>query len=133
MQRRKLLSRTAATCLAEAQWTLLGLWLLGLMTVLRLIGQGIDPVGWSVARARDAVRQALRDRRPRRGPRSLDAAFRAAVKEGYIRHTSRAARNYPRTKREKPPGPPKIKSAKPAAVKRAQKLPPPDIPLRWTA
>ncbi|HMB04480.1 MAG TPA: hypothetical protein VKP69_12175, partial [Isosphaeraceae bacterium] len=58
-------------------------WLLGLMTVLRLIGQGIDPVGWSVARARDAVRQALRDRQPRRGPRSLDAAFRAAVKEGY--------------------------------------------------
>jgi hypothetical protein len=44
MQRRKLLSRTAATCLAEVQWTLLGLWLLGLMTVLRLIGQGIDRV-----------------------------------------------------------------------------------------
>ena len=56
MQRRKLLSRTAATCLAEAQWTLLGLWLLGLMTVLRLVGAGIDPLAMSVAGARDAVR-----------------------------------------------------------------------------
>jgi hypothetical protein len=133
LQRRRLLSRTAATCLAEVQWTLLGLWLLGLMTVSRLVGAGVDPLAFSVARARDAVRYALRGKRPRRGPRSLDAAFRAAVKDGYIRHTSKAARNYPRKKREKPPGPPKIRSAKPAEVKRAQKLPPPDIPLRWTA
>jgi len=58
MQRRKLLSRRPATCLAEAQWTLLGLWLLGLMTVSRLIGAGTDPLEMSVARARDAVRRA---------------------------------------------------------------------------
>ena len=60
MQRRKLLSRTAATCLAEVHWTLLGLWLLGLMTALRLIGQGIDPLAISVARRprRGAARRA---------------------------------------------------------------------------
>ncbi len=50
LQRRTLLSRTAATCLAEAQWTLLGLWLLGLMTVSRLVEAGIDPLACSVAR-----------------------------------------------------------------------------------
>jgi hypothetical protein len=133
MQRRKLLSRTAATCLAEVHWTLLGLWLLGLMTVSRLAAAGSDPLESSVARARDAVRQALRDRRSRRGSRSLDAALRAAVKDGYVRHGSKAARNYPRKKREKPPGPPKIQSATEAEVKRARKLPPPEIPLRWTA
>lgn len=133
MQRRKLLSRTAATCLAEVQWTLLGLWLLGLMTVLQLVGAGIDPLAMSVAGARDAVRSALRDRRPRRGPRRLDAAFRAAVLDGYTRRGNKAARNYPRKKREKPPGPPKIQSATEAEVKRARKLPPPNIPLRWTA
>ena len=133
MERRKLLSRRGATCLAEAQWTLLGLWLLGLMTVSRLIGEGIDPLEMSVARARDAVRRALRRRRPRRGPRSLDAALRAAVKDHYARRTSKAARNYPRKKREKPPGPPKIKSATKAEVERARKLPPPEIPFRWTA
>ena len=133
MQRRKLLSRTAATCLAEVHWTLLGLWLLGLMTALRLIGQGIDPLAMSVARARDAVRQAVRDKRPRRGSRGLDGALRAAVKDGYVRHTSKAARGYPRKKREKPPGPPRIQAATGAEVKRARRLPPPEIPFRWTA
>jgi hypothetical protein len=133
MQRRKLLSRTAATCLAEVHWTLLGLWLLGLMTALRLIGQGIDPLAMSVARARDAVRQAVRDKRPRRGPRGLDGALRTAVKDGYVRHTSKAARDYPRKKREKPPGPPRIQAATGAEVKRARRLPPPEIPFRWTA
>lgn len=133
MQRRKLLSRRAAACLAEAQWTLLGLWLLGLMTVSRLIGEGIDPLEMSVAAARDAVRQALRDRQPRRGPRSLNGLLRAAVKDTYDRHTSKTARNYPRKKRETPPKPPKIKPATEAEIKRARKLPPPEVPLRWTA
>jgi hypothetical protein len=133
MQRRKLLSRRAGTCLAEAQWTLLGLWLLGLMTVSRLIDEGIDPLEMSVARARDAVRGALRRRRPRRGPRSLDAMWRAAVKDRYVRHTSKAARNYPRKKREKPPRPPRIRSATTAEIQRAKRLPPPEIPFQWTA
>ncbi len=45
LQRRRLLSRTAATCLAEAQWTLLGLWLLGLLTISRLVSEG--STSWS--------------------------------------------------------------------------------------
>jgi len=133
LQRRKLLSRTAATCLAEVQWTLLGLWLLGLMTVSRLVGAGVDPLAFSVARARDAVRSALRGQRPRRGPRTLEAALRAALKDTYRRHGSKAARNYPRKKQEKPPGAPKTKTATAAEIKRAQRFPPPQIPLRWTA
>ncbi len=133
LQRRKLLSRTAATCLIEAQWTLLGLWLLGLMTVRQLIAARVDPLWFSVARARDAVRRALRDRRARGGPRRLDPALRAAAKDRYVRHGSKAARNYPRKKREKPPEPPKIQAATEAEVKRARQLPPPELPLRWTA
>jgi len=133
MGRRKLLSRRAGTCLAEAQWTLLGLWLLGLMTVSQLIGAGADPLAMSVARARDAVRRTLRRHRPRRGARSLKGMLRAAVKDTYDRQTSKAARNYPRKKREKPPGPPKIQAATRAEVKRARKLPPPEIPYQWTA
>lgn len=133
MQRRRLLSRTPATCLAEVQWTLLGLWLLGLMTVSRLVSAGTDPRSFSVARARDAVRQALRDRRPRRGPRDLEAALRGAVKDPYGRRGSKAARNYPRKKREKPPGAPRIQAATAAEIQRARQLPPPKIPLSWTA
>jgi Transposase DDE domain len=60
LERRRLLSRTPATCLAEAQWTLLGIWLLGLLTVTRLVDQDIDPLEMSYAKARNAVRRALR-------------------------------------------------------------------------
>lgn len=133
IQRRRLLSRTAATCLAEAQWTLLGLWLLALWTVSRWVSEGVDPLEFWVAKAREAVRQALRNTRPRRGPRSLDAALRAATTDTSRRRGSKAARNSPRKKREKPPGPPKTRAATKAEVKRAHRFPPPDIPLRWTA
>ncbi|MBV8317109.1 MAG: hypothetical protein JOZ53_19385, partial [Planctomycetaceae bacterium] len=60
LRRRELLSRTAATGLAEVQWTLLGLWLLGLMTASRWVGAGVDPPAFSVARRRAAVRPATR-------------------------------------------------------------------------
>lgn len=133
MDRRTLLSRRGGTCLAEVHWTLLGLWLLGLMTVRRLIESGQDPLGLSVARARDAVRGALRRRRPRRGPRGLEAQWRRSVKDRYARRTSKAARNYPRKKRERPPRPPKIQTATEAEVQRAKNLPPPELPFRWTA
>lgn len=133
MDHRKLLSRRPGTCLAEAQWTVLGFWLLGLMTVSRLIDQGTDPLAMSVAGARDAVRQVLRQHQPRRGPRSLNGMLRAAVKDTYVRQTSKAARNYPRKKRETPPRPPRIQPATMAEVKQAKTLPPPDIPFRWTA
>jgi hypothetical protein len=134
LQRRTLLSRTPETCLAESQWTLMGLWLLGLLTAARVIARGDDPATWSVARSRDAVRRALRYERPRRGGRRpLGAWLAVAVKDRYQRHGSKTARNYPRKKREKPPGPPKIKAARPPEIKRAARLKPPNIVLRWTA
>jgi hypothetical protein len=129
----KLLSRRPGTCLAEAQWALLGLWLLGLMTVSRLIGQGTDPLAMSVAGARDAIRLVLRRQRPRRGPRTLSGMLRAAVKDSYDRHTSKAARHYPRKKRETPPKPPKIQPATKAEIMRARKLTPPEVPIQRTA
>jgi hypothetical protein len=133
LQRRALLSRTGGACLVEARWTLLGLWLLGLMTVARLIRAGADPLRLSVARARDAVRRALRGRRARRGPRGLDGELRAAARDGYARRGSKAARDDPRKKRTKPPGPPRIQPATEEQIKRARRVPPPEIPLTWTA
>jgi len=120
--RRRLLSRTPATCLAECSWTMLGLWLLGLLTVTRIVAKKMDPLSWSVALARNAVRRAMRGT-IRGGPcgrlfRDLAAAF----KDGYQRRGPKAARNYPRKKREKPPGPPKIQSASPKEVQTAKQL-----------
>lgn len=134
LQRRKLLSRTAATCLTECQWTLLGLWLLGMMSVSQIVQKGGHPKDWSVAQSRDLVRQALRDERPRRRPtQTLAELFAKARKDNYDRRGAKIARNYPRKKKEKPPGPPKIQSAHPLQIKRAKKLKPPKIKLTWTA
>jgi hypothetical protein len=140
LQRRRLLSRTPATCMVEAQWTLLGTWLLGLMTVSRLVERGIDPLEISFAKARDAVRRAMRRasrRKPRRQRRdrhpSLRRALATAVKDRYRRHRPKRARNYPRKKRQCPPGSPRIRSATVQEQKLAQRLRDKNIPLRRTA
>lgn len=134
LQRRKLLSRTGPTCLVESQWTLLGLWLLGLLTVSRIVARRGNPRAWSVAQARDFVRQALRNERPRRHPRRpLAELLATALLDDYQRTSDKTARNYPRKKKEKPPGPPKIKTAQRTEIKRARRLEPPGIVLRWTA
>ena len=123
LARRKLLSRTPATCLAESQWTLLGLWLLGLMSVSEIAARGGDPKTWSVAGSRDLVRQALRDKRPRRcRRRPLRELLARAVRDTYEREGTKQTRNYPRKKKEKPPGPPKIEPPTPTEIKQAARL-----------
>ena len=132
LARRKLLSRTPATCRAECQWTLLGLWLLGLLSVSAITARGGDPKAWSVARSRDLVRAALRGERPRRrGREPLRERLARARKDDYRRTGPKAARNYPRKKKQRPPGPPKIEAARPAEIKRAARLEPQVIGRRW--
>jgi hypothetical protein len=46
----------------------------------------------------------------------------AAIQDGYKRGGSKAARDYPRKKREKPPGPPKIQPASLKEVQLAKQL-----------
>ena len=123
LNRRRLLSRTPATCLAECSWTMLGLWLLGLLTVSRIAANGQDPLGWSVALARNAVRRAMRlGVGGVHGRRCLFRDLSAAVKDGYWRRGPKPARDYPRKKREKPPGPPKLQSATVSEVRQANRL-----------
>lgn len=117
LDRRTVKSRIPATALAEVAATMLGLWLLGMLSVSRLVARRIDPLQWSVAKARDAVRRAMRvplaspqQNRSRRSM-SLDHALAHALKDHYQRRRAKAARNFPRKKRERPPGPPKIKKA----------------------
>jgi len=121
LSRRRLLSRTPATCLAESSWTMLGLWMLGLLTVTCIVAKRQDPLSWSVASARNVVRRAMRGGRRGSGGRLfLDLA--GAVKDEYMRRGPKAARDYPRKKREQPPGPPKIQAASPQEVQMAKQL-----------
>lgn len=134
LQRRRLLSRTAATCRVESEWTLLGLWLLGLLTVTRILAAHRNAKAWSVAESRDLVRQALRNEPSRRQRGlSLSTALANAVLDGYHRSRGKTARNYPRKKKEKPPGPPRIESAEPEEIRRAKQLEPPNIVRTWAA
>jgi len=123
LDRRTLKSRTPETCLLEAQLTMLGLWLLGLMSIEQIEKTERHPKDWSVAKSRDAVRRAIRNAKPRHSKRAhLLSELSAAVKDTYQRTRSKEARNYPRKKKQKPPSPPKIKPATPTQIQRAKHL-----------
>jgi hypothetical protein len=122
LDRRILQSRTPATCFVEAQWTMLGLWLLGLLCVSRQVASARGPRRWSVAAARNVVRRALRQAGQRRRSGAVDAELRRARHDGYVRARPKAARRYPRKKREQPPGPPNIKPATPLQIQQAYAL-----------
>jgi hypothetical protein len=120
----KMKSRTPVTCRQELCWTLLGVWLMGLLTVRRIIESGNDPLAWSVAKSRDCLRRALRGRviRRRRLPPPLADQLACALTDSYTRRTTKTARDWPHKKREHPPGPPKIRPANSDEVQRAKAL-----------
>jgi len=128
LDRRAVKSRTPATAWAEVAATMWGLWLLGLLSARRLIARRVDPLEWSVAKARDAVRRAMRAPRTarhpgrRRSPHSLDHALAYARRDRYVRRGPKAARNYPRKKQERPPGPPKLQTATQHQIRVANRL-----------
>ena len=121
--RRKMLSHTPEAARLELSWGVLGLWLLGMMSVSAILRRGGDPLAWSVALARKHVRQTMRravsDRR--RSP-SLSEQLAKATQDGHERSGSKKARNWPHKKREKPPGEPKIMPATAEQIQRAQDL-----------
>ena len=123
LERRKMLSRTAATCQAELHWTMLGIWLLGAMSVKAIVEQGRDPLSWSVALSRKYVREAMRksEKKVRRG-QELMHRLGKAIKDSYQRKGSKKAHDWPHRKQEKPPGDPKIRLATATEVKKAKKV-----------
>ena len=122
LEKRKLLSRTPEAARGELTWAVLGAWLLGVMSVAGIVARGGDPLAWSVAAARKWVRRTLRRHRARRrGPSLLDQLAHA-TRDPYTRAGSKAARNWPHQKKDKPPGGPEIKVATPEQVERAQRF-----------
>jgi len=124
MEHHKMLSRTPSTCVEELRWTMLGLWLMGLLSVQRIIAAGHDPLAWSVAKSRDCLRRTLRGTLSGKRPRTpLRVQLARAIKDLYVRTRPKKARNWPHKKRERPPGPPKIRPAAAKEVQRAKGLP----------
>ena len=142
-ERRTLRSRTPSRCLLELTWALLGVWLLGLMTIRDLASAGENPQAISYAAALKVVRRTLRrqepprsrrERRRRRretrtdGPnasRRLESGpFAACIKDRAQRKGPKATRPYPRKKRQRPLKPPKLTSLSRAQLRRSQTLTP---------
>ena len=116
--RRKLLSRTPDHALVECRWTVAAVWLLGLVCLARR--PLVERTHWSPARARDAVRRALRPA-VRSRPKLTHALLRATL-DGYVRRGPKRSRNYPRKKRESPPRKPRIKTANQTQINTAKRL-----------
>ena len=124
LARRKMLSRAPRQARAELSWTLLGLQLLGLLSVEQIIASGKDPLSWSVAMSLRVVRLAMRDSRPHgpSGRGGLLGCLCRAVKDAYARRSQKRARNWPHKKREKPPGAPKLRKANETEVRKAKEI-----------
>src|SRR5262249_55597276 len=123
MDRRRMLSRTPQTCKAELHWVVLSMWLLGAMRVSAIIERGGAPLSWSVALARKQIRAAMRAalKGSRRGGH-LSEQLANGINDSYERNGRKKAHAWPHKKKEKPPGAPKIRSAKPPEIKNAKRL-----------
>jgi hypothetical protein len=127
LDRDGVLSRRPDNGYLEMAWSLIGVWVLKLMTSRQLVSAGVEPRRVSVADARNVVRRAMRGAKRinrARGRQSLLEALTGCQIDGYRRTRPKASRNYPRKKRYKPPQPPKIQSPTPQQLQRAKQLTP---------
>jgi len=121
--RRKLRSDSPDNALLELDWSLSGLWAVCLLTIDELIRQGESPHSLSVAGALDAIRTVMRYYKWRPDPgEDLWSLLGEAITDNYVRRSSKASRNYPRKKNEKPAGKPVLKRATREQVKDAKEL-----------
>ena len=121
LQRRKLLSRTPKTARCELGMTLLGLWLLGWLSVRAILAAGKDPLGLSLALALRQVRRMLL------GPGGDGGAgwagsLGSALKDAYRRAGRKASRRTPRKKKQKPAGRPRIRQLTAEQLQKGQAL-----------
>ena len=103
MGRRKMLSGSPQNAQVELDWSVVGLWILGLMNA-QACG---DLRRLSPAQTLRAVRAAMGGR----GKRRLRDTLARAMRDPYRRARSKMARHWPHKKREKPPGSPKARTA----------------------
>ncbi len=123
LEKRRMLSHSPEAAKCELTWAVFGMWLLGLMTVAKIVARGGDPLAWSAAKARDRVRRSMRRALSRRhADHRLAHDLAWATKDCYVRHRRKKARNWPHKKKERPPGNPKIRLATAKQRRDAQRL-----------
>jgi hypothetical protein len=129
LEHHKMCSDTPQRAKIELDWYMVGLWMLGLMT-LEAMGPRRRRIQerWSAAGAISCVRLAMRNaRRPRRHG-GLRRELKQAVQDSYVRTHPKKARHYPRKKTESPAGRPKLRMATTSEVQAAQAVGPQRCP-----
>ena len=121
MEKRKMHSTSPAKAQVELDWAMCGLWMLGLLTVERMVRRQVSPTRWSVAESLRVVRRIMSGRGGRQAAKDLCALARA-VKDAYRRRRPKTARDWPHKKTEAPPKPPKIRTARRREKQEAQRF-----------
>jgi hypothetical protein len=123
LERRKMLSDSPGHAQVELDWTMAGLWLLGLLGLQAIQTQGQSLDRWSVAGTLRVIQRAM-DKgyaRCRRG--GLRQSLGVCWKDGYRRGSNKRARHRKNKKTERPPGAPKLRMADESEILLAQGLP----------
>jgi hypothetical protein len=122
MGKRKMRCDCPAHAAAELDWSVVGLWMLGLLTLERVLQAGQPPGRCSPALALRAVRQGTEPWPKPAKYRSLPEALSAAVKDSYIRTLPRRARHWPHKKRQEWPAEPRARMASEMEIQLANEL-----------
>lgn len=116
--RRTLASAAPRQARQELHWAVIGIAVLGMLSVRERLRAGKDPLSFSVALALKRVRLAAQS--PARTVTDFSTQLAEATKDEYRRTRSRQSRNYPRRKRCKPPGRPRVHRATKTEMKMAR-------------
>ena len=112
----KLRAQTPELAACELDWSMAGLWLIGLLTH----NAAQPPRLISPATALRVIRTAMCRGSRLTGKHWLQRQLRAAVPDQYCRNRPKHARDYPHKKSEPPPGTPKIRTATQTEIRKAQ-------------
>ena len=121
MQKHKMRSTSPGNGRVELDWAMVGLWMLGLMTVQRMIRRRVNSARWSVAQSLRVVRRVMSGRGGRQDAKDLCGLARA-LKDTYCRRRPKHARDWPHKKTETPPKPPEIRTARGKEKLKAQRF-----------
>jgi hypothetical protein len=124
MEHHKMRSDSPAHALVELDWALIGLWMLGMMSLEATPPSRRAARRWSVAGTLRVVRQAVQQPCHQRHGGPLRKKLRAAVIDSYHRLRAKKARHWPHKKTEKPPGQPNIRTATRKEMQAAQAFEP---------
>ena len=120
--RRQLRSHAAPNAEVELQWSLVGLWGIGLYASRELVSQGVPLQRLSIAQSLKAFRRVASDYlHPQQKGQRLNHLLRNALLDEYKRK-DKTSRDFPRKKQERPAGKPKINKATPKQIQTAQNI-----------